>query len=110
MLPTFARDTIARVRPTLAADGHGNMEPNWSDAATLSISGCSVQPGASTEDQTNRSGVSTLWTVYAPPTSDVTAHDAVDFRGVRYQVNGEPALWSQGFLDHMVIQLSRFEG
>lgn len=110
MLPSFANATVTRLRPTLVDDGHGNLEPDWGAPVTADIPGCSVQPGATAEDNANRSGVLIQWTVYAPPTADVAAGDAVVYSGTRYSVSGEPARWNVGFMDHKVILLTRWEG
>lgn len=105
-LPSFADQTIVRLRPQLADDGHGNLEPDWTlTPSSLSITGCLVAPGGTVEDNTNRSGVLIQWTVYAPGAPDVVASDAIEYEGTRYAVDGEPARWG-----NTVVALRRWEG
>lgn len=110
MLPSFATQTITRQRPAMVDDGHGNRVPDWTSTTDVVIPGCSVQPGATAEDNANRDGVLIHWTVYAPSTVDVQADDAVVYEGTRYAVNGNPARWGSGILNHVSIQLRRWEG
>lgn len=110
MLPSFATDTIVRVRPNMVDDGHRNLVPNWDDVATLTIAGCSAQPGATSEDHANRDGVLIHWTVFAPQGADIQPGDAIDYNGARYDVDGQPARWGLGSISYQVLYLTRWEG
>jgi hypothetical protein len=110
MLPGLATQTITRIRPTVVTDDRGNQVDDWDDASSVAVKGCSVQPGTSREELSNRDGVNVIYTVYAPPTADVHAGDAVDLPQGRFQVEGEPQEWAIGALAHTVIQLSRWAG
>lgn len=106
--------SITIVRPSMA-DDRGTPVPDYDHPeSTEVVNGCSVQPGspASTEVLASRQGVIIRWTVYAPPGLDIGAHDAVEFEGRRYSVDGEPARWPSptGGLDNTVISLVDFRG
>lgn len=111
---SFATQSITIVRPTMI-DDRGTPVPDYDNpASTQVIENCSVQPGspASSEALTARQGVTVKWTVYAPPRLTIDAHDAVEYEGVRYSVDGDPAHWPSptGLLDNTVISLIKFEG
>lgn len=110
MLPSFASDTIVRVRAVTVEDDHGDLSRDWATSDRVTISGCLVQPGASQEILDNRESVSIAWTVYAPYGSDVVSTDRVEFEGVTYPVSGEPLRWRSpsGQLSHVVIALERW--
>lgn len=109
MLPSFAQETITRLRPATITD-HGNTlpDPDLDNATPLDITGCSVQPGASFEDRTNREANLTAWTVFAPLDADVLASDFVRYRDGDYRVDGVPQRWP--LVEHTVILLQRWEG
>lgn len=110
MLPSFATQSIIRLRPPVIDDGHGNdvPDPDLDNATPLTITGCSVQPGASFEDRANREATLTAWTVYAPVDADVRATDAVRYEGTDYRVDGDPQRWPN--VQHSVILLQHWEG
>jgi len=112
MLPSFARQTVDRIRAASTDDGHGNDEPNWGDASEITLPGCSVQPGATDEVLAGRTATLIQWTVYAPPGVDVLATDRIRYQDVVYEIDGEPARWSSptGTLDHIVLLLKTWEG
>jgi hypothetical protein len=113
MLPSFATQTIEVVEPTMVEE-RGQLVPDWDaePASVTPVPGCSVQPGASSEDLAGRSNVIVRWTVYAPPGIPVTAHSRVRYDGRLYSVDGEPARWpsATGALDHTVLLLIDWEG
>lgn len=111
MLPGFAAATVTRERATLVDDGHGNLAESWDSPDTVEIVGCSVQPGASTENLQNRDTTLIAYTVYAPADADVVATDRILIGATPFAIDGEPARWSTGLsLDHMVLLLKRWEG
>lgn len=115
MPPSWARDTITRVRPQLIDDGHGNQVPDLSDLAAgdhLAIPRCNVQPGVSVENRGLREAVRTALSVFAPAGSDVTQGDYVSWQAVTYRVVAQPEIWSSptGARSHMRIDLEVWEG
>ena len=77
MLPTWAADTIIRIRPTTKTV-RGSEMPNWNNVDELRIPGCSVQPaGTSLTEDGRVQGVSDGYTCYAPPTSDIIEGDRI---------------------------------
>ena len=113
MLPSFATDTIHVVTPVWV-DDRGTMVPDWSQppASRTPVYGCSVQPGASTEDLLGRQNVTVRWTVWAPEGTVVDAHQGVEWQGVVYQVDGEPLSWRSpsGAVSHVVLLLVDWQG
>lgn len=112
MLPSFATQTVTRLRAPLVDDGHNNAVPNWSAATSTPITGCSVQPGSTDEVLENRDTTLIQWTVYAPSTADVLSSDRISYLGVEYEIDGQPAAWPSpsGALDHKVLLLKRWNG
>lgn len=113
MLPSWASETITVLEPTLVTE-RGKTVPDWSvpPASRTQVTGCEVQPGASTEDLAARQNVIIRWTVWAPADTPVTARSAVEYRAVRYQVDGEPDWWRSptGALSHVQLYLIDWEG
>lgn len=97
----------------MVTDGYGDRVPDWTQTPdSLPIPGCVIAPGASAEILTGRDAVETVWTLYKDAAVDVTALDAVDLDGTRYQVNGTPAVFhhpTRG-TNRTVIELRRWEG
>lgn len=110
MLPSFATQSITRVRASTTEDIYHNDVVDWGLASETLISGCSVQPGATTEDLINRDGVLIQWTVFAPSGTDIEATDRVKYLGATYEIDGEPDRWATGVLDHVRFFLKRWEG
>lgn len=110
MLPSFATQTVVRQRASTTEDVHGNQVPDWNSPTSVTIGGCSVQPGATEEDLGGREAVAIRWTILAPAGVDVLATDRIVVNGVPYSVDGEPARWGTGVLDHTKIFLKRWEG
>ena len=112
MLPTWARQTITRIRPGTKTL-RGSAVPDWENAGRLVIPGCSVQPAATALSQDGRVlGISESLTCYAPPGADVLAGDRIEFEGGVYVINGEPKSWlsATGALDHIQMELKRWTG
>lgn len=78
------------------------------------VSGCSVQPGPGAEYLLDRSSTTTVWTVWAPLTADVTDDDSIEYppaSGKVFEVDGSVERWEVGDpLDHLVIRLKRRSG
>lgn len=86
-------------------DDYGNPIPG-AVGADLTITGCSVQPGAGSEFIDRREALTTLYTVWAPEPADVIETDTVTFEDMAYAVDGQIERWNVGTnLDHKVIRL-----
>lgn len=113
MLPSFATDSIVRVRPGTTTE-RGSTVPDWStDKVTkLTIGGCSVQPASTSLSQDGRVlGISDGWTAYLPEGSDVQAGDHIEWDGNTYEINGEPRKWpGASRCAHIQLNLTRWEG
>lgn len=111
MLPSWANQTITRIRPGTKTD-RGSEIPDWSKATELEITGCSVQPTATSLSQDGRVlGISEQMTAYLPEGSDVIAGDRIRFEGQVYTITGEPKKWQTPFTrSNMQLNLSRWEG
>lgn len=112
MLPSWANDTITRLRPGTTTS-RGSTVPDWSKASSLSITGCSVQPATTGLSQDGRVlGISEGLTIYLPPGSDVQAGDHISYDGKVYAINGEPKAWKSatGRVSHIQINVERWAG
>jgi len=109
--PALAADTVTILRSTWRNDGHGNRVEDWSNPTTTEVGGCSVQPGASAENLTNRDAVLHEWRAWLPADADILATDHVEVpSGVVCEVVGEPQRWAGLGLDHIEVYLTRWEG
>lgn len=113
VLPSFANETVVRVRPAWVTDARNNKKADYGPAAgRLTVEGCLVQPGASSELVDALGGsvaVSIRWSVYAPPGTEIAPTDAVELpNGRMYQVNGEPQAFTSptGDVSHVVLLLT----
>lgn len=112
MLPTFARQTIIRIRPGVKTL-RGSDVPDWSTATRATIPGCSVQPAGTSLSQDGRVlAVTDGLTAYIPAGSDVLAGDRIEYGGEVYTINGSPKVWpsASGGLDHILLNLERWSG
>jgi len=99
-----------RPAESVGEDEYGNPAPG-DPGSDLPIRGCSVQPGAGSEFIDRRDAVTTLYTVWAPITADVTETDDVEYAGTVYAVDGQIEVWAIGTaLDHKVIRLKAVTG
>lgn len=113
-LPSWAKDTITRIRPGTKTS-RGSTVPDWSSGKTnsLSITGCSVQPAATGLSQDGRVlGISEGLTIYLPPGSDVQAGDHISYDSKDYEIIGEPKVWksAKGRVSHIAISVERWKG
>lgn len=90
MVRSFYNQTVTRLRASLAADGHGNMAPDWTSPASVSITGCRLQPLSSEEIMENRFESDVRFRLLAPYGSDVTFLDRVTVGSTTYEVAGAP--------------------
>ena len=91
-LLSFATETLTRLRAPQVMD-HGSMVADWSEAVEATLTGWSLQPGASVEDLQNRDAVRVDWTAYGPYYADVSAADKIRLPSGDYGVIGEPERW-----------------
>lgn len=89
----LGRKTITIVRGTKETNAYGDDVLSWGSATRTVVRGCDVQPGTTSEYLMNRNEATVAWTVFAPPGTDVTEFDRVEFNGRTYEVDGHPAQW-----------------
>ena len=111
MLPSFARQTVIRVRPG-ATTSRGSTIPDWSNTTQLTITGCSVQPAATSMTMDGRvEATSETLTAYLPENADVREGDHIIFEGVEYLIDGKPRKWQAALnLSNVQITLRKWEG
>jgi len=108
-LPAFATQTVTVVRAGTTND-HGAQVADWTAATTHQVAGCSIQPAAGSEDQTNRDAVTTTASLYGPVDADILDTDRIQYGGVTYEVNGPVRRWASGVLDHTEATLRAVTG
>lgn len=110
MFVSFARETVVVVEPVIV-EQRGKKVRTYPDTG-VSVAGCSVQPGASSEDTALRENVTIRWTVFMPPNVRVSAYSKVIVRGRAYQVEGEPQEWRSptGRVSHVAVYLVDWKG
>lgn len=86
--------TVIRTRAgaSTSEDEYGNPVPGA--PSSLSIPGCSVQPGGGSELDDRRESTTTLYSVWAPADADVVETDIVTHEGVDYAVDGAIERWN----------------
>lgn len=112
MLVSWACDTLRIIRPSWV-DDRGKLVPDYSHpAAAFDVPGCEVQPGASTEDRAGRQSSIVRFTALAPAGTDAQARDVVEYRGVRFAIDGAPHHWRSptGAVSHVSLSLVDWEG
>ena len=112
MLPSFARQTIIRIRPGVKTL-RGSDVPDWSNVTRAIIPGCSVQPAGTSLSQDGRVlALQDGLTAYLPSDADVKAGDRIEYAGEVYTINGEPRVWpsATGNLDNIQLNLQRWSG
>ena len=112
MLPSFCRQTVTRVRPATTTS-RGSTVPDWTNATTKDIKGCSMQPAGTSLSQDGRVlGIMDGFTCFMPADADVQAGDHIVFGSDTYEINGEIREWpsATGALDHIELNLVRYAG
>ena len=112
MLPSWASETVIRLRPATRIV-RGSPILDWNNPEQMEISGCSIQPASTTLTQDGRiQGISEGYTCYLPPGSDVRAGDRIRFDENDYTINGEPENWKSptGRVSSMQLHLERWRG
>lgn len=111
MLPSFAQQTVTRIRPAVKSV-RGSEVYDWENATEETIPGCSVQPATTSLSQDGRVlGILDGMTCYMPPGADVREGDRIRFEGVLYTIDGAPRTWfSVASLSHVQVNLKRWSG
>lgn len=95
-------------------DRYGNKVAGWAPPVDVGV--YAVSPKQSVEpDEVGRRAVLSGLTVYAPASCPVSARDRVVFRGVEWEVHGNPGVWvdnphGSGFQEGVQFDLERSEG
>ncbi|EYT84022.1 hypothetical protein CF54_04005 [Streptomyces sp. Tu 6176] len=94
------RDTVTVIDRVLTGQderGHDIYEDRERD-----VPDCNMQPVSSTETNDGKTQVVTRWRLAGPPGMGLTALSRVRWRGVLYEVDGEPGEHGSfaGLLDH----------
>lgn len=100
------RETVQVITLTFGVkDAKGNRAKV--EGAPVSVQGCSVQPLAPSEVISDTDMTSTVYRLYMPIGTAVTATDRVIAAGVKYEVLGDPMTWTnlRGQPDHMICDL-----
>lgn len=101
--------TITVVRRVRVKNGDGTWARGYGgapiyDEERIDVPGCSVQPGTGSEtDDEGRVQVTTSTVIYAPLSFPAGPVDAVEFDGLRWNVQGRPARWVHPRLGHVVV-------
>lgn len=112
MLPSFAKQTVVRIRSG-AKLSRGSTIPDWDNATSITIAGCSIQPAGTSLSQDGRVlGIMDGMTAYMPPTADVQEGDRIQYGGEVYTINGAPRVWpsATGAIEHIQCNLERWSG
>ncbi len=112
MLHSWCNHTITRIRPGVM-ESRGSSVPDWNNASSLDIAGCSVQPASTDSVLDGRvNGVAESLIVYVPDNADVLAGDRIVYEGNTYIIDGEPKIWQSptGRVSHMQLQVERWHG
>lgn len=112
MLPSWANDTVTRLRATTITQ-RGSEIPDWTGPDRLEIHGCSMQPAGTSLTQDGRvQATADGYTCFLPPGADVLAGDRIEYAGKVYTINGEPRIWQSptGAVSSTQLQLERWYG
>lgn len=91
-LPKWARQSVEIRQPTWVVDRGVQKTATYTGAKTT-VTGCSVQPGGSSEDLSLRQHTTVRFTLIAPEGTEINEHTEVTFNGVAYSVDGAPEVW-----------------
>lgn len=111
MLPSFATETVQRIRPA-QAESRGTTYRDWANAQTVSVPGCLTQPEATSSDYEERQQAQRTWTLWAPPGADIRKGDRIATTAGTFEVIGFPQEWKspRGTVDHLTCRMQEFEG
>lgn len=116
MLPSWCTETVIVARAA-ERTSRGTVVPDWANAQTHAISGCSVQLPTTTMALDGRMQTTLRGTLYAPPAADIRAGDHIEWTdpmGIAHAflVDGEPMPWTSptGRVTHVQARLAEWEG
>lgn len=113
-LPTWADESVTRIRAPFATDRYGNEEStrDWSLATEVTISGCSVQPMIGDEVLGDRDARTHRWILYGPADIDVVPTDRIRHKGTTYEVKSDVRHWTGATdnLNNTQMELERVDG
>ena len=112
MLPSWFRQEVTRLRPSTQTV-RGSTVPDWDNATSQKITGCSVQPSSTSLTQDGRVlGIEESYTLYMPADADVKEGDRIVYGSETYVVSGVPRPWvsATGGLDNRQAHLERWDG
>lgn len=118
MRPSFAKETIERLRYPLATEYNTQVRDYTGTPDVLVIGkpnpgeGCWLEPLTSLEQNGDRTAVFTGYNVDAPADADIVYDDHVLYLGVEYEVDGDPLRQKSptGALDSTRFVLHRWRG
>ena len=89
MTVPFTSPVVIVTRTVTGEDSDGNDVYGTSDVTVQGV----IAPGQSLERTNGQDLVVTQPTAYLPAGVEVTAIDALELAGVRYEVDGDPQVW-----------------
>lgn len=111
MVP-FGNKTVTGVRRTASAPDRLGVPVDTE--STFDIPGCSFQPFAPPQELlSNVDLTQSVWKLFAPAGTGLTATDAVRVDGLTYEILGDPQQWPDpvtGAVDHTEFWLRRANG
>lgn len=110
-LPLWAQASVQVVR-ALQVPVHGTNQPDWSQATTATVAGCSFQPATGVDDVKDRSAVGGPAVLFMPAGTDIVGYDRVVVNGKTYEVVGEPEVWAGPTprTSHLRVSIHVWEG
>lgn len=90
----YGETVVLHTRSVTGQDALGN---DTLTAVDVTVTGCGFDPGGSTENVQGQDLVTSQPTLYVPAETGVGVVDAVTVRGVRYEVDGQPASYTNPF-------------
>lgn len=107
----LGRDTVYGIHVSAGAKGSKGIAAEVESTPFL-ITGCSFQPISAAEQMSNMDLTITMWRLYAPPATVLAAVDRVMAFGTKYQVFGDPQVWtdSRGKPHHLQCMLRKATG
>lgn len=88
MLP-FTTDTVTVLHAPLTSDTYNNRVRDWPNAVRTPVRAV-VQGVSTTEATDGRSQTDTVYRVYLPAGTAVTAQDRLEWEGLTLDIDGEP--------------------
>lgn len=107
---------VTRLRAPAAVGPDGLAVPNWKAAEStwskVDYPGGQFQPLSSTEDVVAQQRTESTHKWFAPAGADVLPIDRLRYRGLDYQVDGQPEQWAdEGDVDdHVEVLCFRIQG